>query len=237
MTDELNWQLQHGDTITSFLEYLNSQTSDLILKGGTALLVCYDLDRFSEDIDLDSRYPEIMVETFVSAFCKNKNFSYRTAKDTDTVKRYMIHYGNVGKPLKVEVSFRRSSIQEREYTKIKGFTVYTLDSLCYQKSTAYSARDRIRDLYDLSFICKRWWDVVSDSAKASIRNALQYKGLEQYDYIMQTQPDKYIDSKKLADDFVDMFDKLGLLYDKQEKKLFDIAKSTILPSSTSQNNN
>ncbi len=33
---------------------INSKNYPTYLKGGTALLLCYGLDRFSEDIDLDS---------------------------------------------------------------------------------------------------------------------------------------------------------------------------------------
>jgi hypothetical protein len=236
MADELNWQIQHGETIISFLDYLNRQTDGFILKGGIALLACYELDRFSEDIDLDSKSQGTMIEPVISAFCKNGSYSYRTAKDTDLVKRYMVHYGNIGKPLKIEVSFRRSIIDENEYTNINGFIVYTLESLCCQKSIAYNNRDKIRDLYDLCFICKRWWDIISNGAKASIRNAIQHKGLEQFDYIIQTQPDKFIDTNKLADDFLDMFGKLGLLYDKQEKKMVDITLNKLLSSPKIFNN-
>ena len=41
----------HFSVICDFLDYLNNKTSDFILKGGTSLMVCYKLDRFSEDID------------------------------------------------------------------------------------------------------------------------------------------------------------------------------------------
>ena len=43
----------HKKVIIDFLNYLNSQTDQFILKGGTALMLCYGLNRFSEDIDLD----------------------------------------------------------------------------------------------------------------------------------------------------------------------------------------
>lgn len=50
-----DWREQHGVVISLFLKYLNSQTDDFVLKGGTALMTCYKLDRFSEDIDLDGK--------------------------------------------------------------------------------------------------------------------------------------------------------------------------------------
>lgn len=45
----------HGLAIRRVLRGINSsQGNPFVLKGGTALMECYGLDRFSEDIDLDS---------------------------------------------------------------------------------------------------------------------------------------------------------------------------------------
>ena len=93
-----SWRDYHGNAIYSFLHYLNARTNDFVLKGGTALMTCYNLDRFSEDIDLDSKNKKI--EFFVDGFCQTNGFSYGVAIDTDTVKRFMIYYGNKDKPLK-----------------------------------------------------------------------------------------------------------------------------------------
>lgn len=46
--------------------------------------MCYNLDRFSEDIDLDSTNKNI--KKYIDNFCKKNNFQYNIAKDTDTVK-------------------------------------------------------------------------------------------------------------------------------------------------------
>jgi len=49
-----DWRNKHKYVIEDFLQYLNKQTSDYVLKGGTALMECYGLSRMSEDIDTDS---------------------------------------------------------------------------------------------------------------------------------------------------------------------------------------
>ena len=225
-----DWQLKHAENIILFLKYINSRTNDLILKGGTALVVCYELDRFSEDIDLDILNSSIIIESIISGFCENNNYKYRISKDTSVVKRYMINYGNISKPLKIEISLRRKNIDKREYTNINNFIVYTIDRLAYQKSVAYNARDRIRDLYDLCFICKKWWNDISENSKMLIQNVLQYKGLDHFDYIIQTQLDEFIDVDKLANDFLDMFDKFNLLFDNEEIKLYNEIKHNNLSS-------
>ena len=47
------WEKQHGDLMRGFLQHLNQNTDQFILKGGTALFMFYGLDRFSEDLDFD----------------------------------------------------------------------------------------------------------------------------------------------------------------------------------------
>ena len=37
-----NWQIKHKEVIQDFLIYLNNKTEDFALKGGTALMECYD---------------------------------------------------------------------------------------------------------------------------------------------------------------------------------------------------
>lgn len=212
------WQKGHYAIISDFLKYLNTITSDFVLKGDTSLMICYNLDRFSEDIDLDAKRRDKDIKSIIDAFCKKYNYTYNVNKNTDTVKRFMIHYTKKhSKPLKVEISYRRKYIEDTEITNINGIEVYTIDSLCYMKSSAYQARDKIRDLYDVCFLCNHYWDSLSDGAINALRTSVEYKGVEQFDYIFREQSDELIDKDKLAEDFLEMYDKLGLLYTDEEK--------------------
>ena len=212
-----SWQEEHRKTIYSVLEYVNRRSDKFILKDGTALLACYGLDRFSEDIDFDGKSKDI--GKLVDSFCGENGYTYRVAKDTDTVKRYMINYGNDRKPLKIETSFRRRDIDPDEVTKINGISVYKINPLCGMKANAYASRDKIRDMYDLTFISNRYWDELSSATRSVVRNVIEYKGVEQFDYIIKDQSDELIDNNKLADDFLKMYDKLGLLYTDEEKEI------------------
>lgn len=213
-----DWQKEHYVVISNFLKYLNTMTSDFVLKGGTSLMMCYNLDRFSEDVDLDAQRGNKSIERIIDDFCKKYNYSYNVNKDTDTVKRFMIHYTEkYNKPLKVEISYRRKDIRNDEIANINGITVYDINSLCYMKSSAYQARDKIRDLYDVCFLCNHYWEELSDGAINTLRASVEYKGIEQFDYIVREQSDELIDKEKLADDFLTMYDKLCLLYTEEEK--------------------
>jgi predicted nucleotidyltransferase component of viral defense system len=208
-----NWKNDHGRVIGEFLLYLNKHSDAYILKGGTALMACYNLDRFSEDIDLDGSKRDI--QEHVEKFCEIHHYTFRIAKDTDTVKRYMIQYGNAEHPLKLEISYRTKEFQAEYITNINGIKVYTIDQLCRMKSNAYIARDKIRDLYDVVFIYMHHQNSLSPQTVEQLKDAIAYKGIEQFDYIIRNQRDSLIDPEKLANNFLDMYDKLGLLYGRQ----------------------
>lgn len=212
----MDWRINHKISIEKFLYYLNKTTNGFILKGGTALMMCYNLDRFSEDIDLDARAGNI--GNIVDSFCEINNFSYRVAKDTATVKRYMINYGNISKPLKIEVSYRKRNIPNEEIALINGINVYNIDTLCLMKTNAYIGRDKIRDLYDVAFICNNYYENLSSIVLSNLQNALEYKGLEHFDYIVNQQNDELIDNEKLTIDFLSMFEKMDLMYPDNERK-------------------
>lgn len=211
--EKLDWRKAHGKVIDDFLNELNRQTDKYILKGGTALAKCYALDRFSEDIGLDGRGDAII--DICKRFTEKRGYDCRVAKDTDTVKRCMLHYGGV-KPLKVEMSARRKSIATNEITKVNGINVYTIDMLAMMKANAYQQRDKIRDLYDVTFIINNYYDRLSTSTQFSLQNALQYKGIEHFDYIIHDQSDELIDVDALAEHFLEAFEKIGLIIENNE---------------------
>lgn len=216
------WTKKHGYVISEFLRFLCESTNSYILKGGTALMQCYNLDRFSEDIDLDGKGNSIF--DLVDCYCKCNSYDYRIAKNTDTVKRCMIHYGGA-KPLKIEVSCRRNVINPNEYVKINGIIVYTIERLANMKCSAYASRDKIRDLYDLSFICCNYYNRLSEQTKNFIFDTISAKGVEQYDYLVNNQPDELISKEKLLEMFLTTIDKIGLMTDSKERGIIEDYKN------------
>jgi len=214
-----DWRKLHGEVIAAFVRYLNAKTGNFILKGGTALYLCYRLDRFSEDIDLDGREKGLIA--LVESFCAENGYLCRVAKNTDMVERCMVHYGNTRKPLKIEASYRRREIPAEETQLINGIKVYGIEPLCVMKVNAYAGRDKIRDLYDVTFICNNYFDKLSLQTVALVRGAVGHKGVAQFDYVVRNQPDELIDSDKLALDFLTMYDRLGLMLGKNERELIE----------------
>jgi predicted nucleotidyltransferase component of viral defense system len=144
----------HKKIILEFLHYLNKETNRFILKGGTALYLCYGLDRFSEDIDLDSEKGNI--SNLVKNFCKFKRFSQpNEKKNTTHGQRFMIDYGVEDQLLKIETS-HRDKIDKKAITKINNILVFKLDELIIKKCNAFFERDKIRDLYDVCYVVNKY---------------------------------------------------------------------------------
>jgi predicted nucleotidyltransferase component of viral defense system len=64
----------------------------------------------------------------------------------------MINYGVPGQLLKVETSHRDKMIPKFKYIIINGIRVYKLEQIAITKLNAFITRDKIRDLYDITFI-------------------------------------------------------------------------------------
>lgn len=209
MDEYLGWRKQHYEVIVDFLQSLNEVSQSYVLKGGTSLMLCYGLTRFSEDIDLDGFATDI--EEIVKTFCVSNGFQYRVSKNTKTVKRYMINYGNVSKPLKVEVSYRASWVDYNTVTSyINGLLVYQLPVILSMKLSAYNGKDKIRDLYEVVFIGLNFWEDLDELMKFQMRDIVSRKGLEQFDYVIKDQQDELVNNDELAQNFLCLWEKLGL---------------------------
>ena len=79
------WQEKHKKVIEDILIAINKKSNNYILKGGTALMECYNLTRFSEYIDLDSVDRNTIFD-FIDTFANEKHFTYRISKKTDILR-------------------------------------------------------------------------------------------------------------------------------------------------------
>lgn len=217
----------HYDLIKTFLEFLNKKSEIYILKGGTSLMMCYNLNRFSEDIDLDSISGNSFFK-IVENFCKNEKLTFRIAKDTTSTKRVMIHYihEDQERTLKVELSLRNKLIPSELHHKINGINVYKIDIIFNLKLNAFLSRDKIRDLFDLCFIAKNYSEQISDISELRLCDAFKYKGYDRISYIIDEQKDPLIDKEKLSDEVLNLFEKYSLLDEKEPKQKIKHANKT-----------
>jgi predicted nucleotidyltransferase component of viral defense system len=212
------WQIKHRQVMVNFLNFLYNRTDRFIFKGGSALAICYGLDRFSEDLDFDTTNAKL--NSHVIQFCKYNHYSFRETKNTHYGQRFFINYGNNSHPLKVETSTRKKNIPNNLITVINNYTIYDLDNIAFGKLNAYQQRDKLRDLYDVVYIVNNYFDKLSLNIQYYFIDAFQYKGLEQFDYLTKNKDvkaDILIDENKLMDNLLKAYDKLGLLYNNNEK--------------------
>lgn len=215
-----NWRIKHKNIIVDFLQKLNSDSDRMVLKGGTGLMLCYGLDRFSEDIDLDGGIRDRQyISNFIEKYCKDNNYTYTIKKDTPTVKRYIVNYGDEKETLKIETSFRSATIDQEETKNINGYKVYDLDGIALRKTGAYSDRDKIRDIYDLCFIANNYWNQLNRYTKTIMKDSFGHKGFAEFDDMIRNSNDALIDADKLTQDFLNAFEIMGILDDNIKNKL------------------
>lgn len=150
------------------------QDKPLILKGGTALMLCYGLDRFSEDLDFDIQGDFVgkgtinLVHTLKSVTGQNfEVLDVIIKKDTPTVTRYMLRYHdrreNQHTALKIETSYRTPN---HDYAIINGLKTAKIQDIAAFKincvlDVQHDSRTKARDLYATNFIIREFADDIS----------------------------------------------------------------------------
>lgn len=127
-----DWRNEHGKVISDFLAYLNKCSGDYILKDGTSLMMCYGLDRFSEDIDLDCARSK-QIKNIVEDFCNQMGILrfYRLSADiagafTGTMRVYEFW-------IILSAMKKSPSIYKKENSLLKRNRVFGLSPKCLQK--------------------------------------------------------------------------------------------------------
>lgn len=151
------------------------QDTPMVLKGGTALLLCYGLDRFSEDLDYDAP-KKLNLESRLERALQREtsSFTIERTKDTDTVLRYRILYTAQGVEgrLKLEISFR-DEIDSGTVTVGKGIRTYEAGQLIRQKANALKNRTAARDLYDIHFLASHYHSDFAPEVVKELRSLFQ----------------------------------------------------------------
>jgi predicted nucleotidyltransferase component of viral defense system len=165
---------------------ISKNTKDnFVLKGGTALLLGYQLPRFSTDLDFDGKNPDMYIDRLIELGCKSagiKMESLNIRKDTGTTKRYMMHYeGSEYEPLKIEISYRQAEeINENDVNIIDDIRMYKIDKLAELKLGAFTGRLKARDVFDISFILENHPGAVKKDGLKQISERIQSVGIDSF---------------------------------------------------------
>lgn len=204
----MDWA-KHDAMIRKYLAFINTKSDKFVLKGGSALHVCYNSPRISDDIDFDG-FDEKFLE-YSKEFCEENDIPYNIKKDTDTTKRIMLHHDDENcKPLKIETSYRNKCLPNTMMAEMNSVLTYTVNRLAKQKANAFQNRDKIRDIYDLCYIYDTYEAVLTEETLVDIQDAFLSKTPEDVLYMVTENPDSQIDSNKLFDDFCRIYEDVGI---------------------------
>ena len=185
----------HNRLIQTIVKGLSDKP--VVLKGGTALMLAYGLDRYSEDIDYDSN-TRIDLVNELDSIMQGTRMIYEiiSKKHTETTSRAFINY-EIGKirngKLKVEIKNNRPL--RFEYVNMKpGFWVYSIDKICEHKLNATVVRIKSRDFYDLGFIARQFKSELSDANLARLQLLARNKKLHKL-YREQWSEDDFVKIK------------------------------------------
>ena len=180
-------QAEHIEVMTAICHHFREKGLPMILKGGTALNLCYKLDRFSEDLDFDCAKALNLESTIKQIFMQlGKNKAHLRSpkidvlKDTKTVRRYRINYGdNIN--LKLETSLRGTP-DDNDITEINGILTYKINELIRQKLRALNGRTAARDLHDVVFLYENFLNDFDEDGLEEIKDLYDNQSsiLEEY---------------------------------------------------------
>jgi predicted nucleotidyltransferase component of viral defense system len=208
----LNWQVVHYALMSKFLEQLFKHTNNFILKGGASLMLCYGLNRFSDNIDLDgfdSKFLDIVDKVADDLKVEGYYISYQVTQNTDDVKQILIYYG-LTRVLKVNVSYRFQFIPTDRCTWINGMLTYKIDNIMTMKINTFSSHEKMRDLFDITYIYNNYKDNLSEVNIIALTHLLAFRGIEKLECLIKEQTDEMIDNNVLLKDFLKMYNDLGL---------------------------
>lgn len=175
----------------------------LAFKGGTLAYFCYDLDRYSTDIDLDlldHSYEQLVIDEITALLARIGDIKNTTlGKD---LHRWIFRYDIQSTNIKVELNKRDLSHNQYEIRKIQGVEILCMDtaSMASNKLLALSERRYNRDLYDTHFFRAKGYEY--DPQLIYARSGKTLRAL--LEYLIQELPSHYAFNTILADGMGDV---------------------------------
>lgn len=189
-------KILHGLFSTTVAPYL-------AFKGGTLAYFCYDLERYSTDIDLDlldHRYEEAVkseITALLSRIGEIKNMTLGRE-----LHRWIFRYDEKSPNIKVELNKRELTGNTYEYQTIFGQDIYCMDALTMvtNKLLALGNRRYNRDLFDTYFFRKKGFEYKEEIILARSGMALS----DYLKFLIKELPKHYASNTILADGMWDV---------------------------------
>jgi predicted nucleotidyltransferase component of viral defense system len=204
-------QPEHEAVMLAICHAFKQKGLPMILKGGTALKFCYNLDRFSEDLDFDCAKALKLESSIIEVFThlgKSKpqlrDPIISVTKDTQTVKRYRIIYGE-DVNLKLETSLRGTP-NDDDIVELNGILTYKASCLIDQKLSALNGRTAARDLHDVIYLYCEYFDDFSEDNLAEIQALYASQAATLNRFNLAYDEDTILSTNDLLNDLVKLID-------------------------------
>jgi len=204
-------QAEHLAVMTEICHHFNHKRMPMVLKGGTALKLCYGLDRFSEDLDFDCAKSLNLESSIAAVFARLgkaqanlRNPEISVTKDTQTVKRYRIIYaGDIN--LKLETSLRGTP-KDEDLIELNGILTYKIEKLIQQKLRALNGRTAARDLHDVIYLYDQYFDSFEEGDLAEVEALYRNQSAVIDEYNSAYSEDTILSTSDLLDDLTKLND-------------------------------
>jgi predicted nucleotidyltransferase component of viral defense system len=177
-----NMQLNLGQTELNYLHIITLHAisrlfpDTLVFKGGTALMICQNLDRFSEDLDFTAttKNDAEKIITHIQKFLQEQDIETEVehVETTPISKSFYLRFKGptyngtrqTTRKIEIDISFREDVKQETEPTRIlhpykDTPTFYiqcmSLEEILAEKIRAILTRQKARDVYDTEYLIAR----------------------------------------------------------------------------------
>ena len=147
----------------------------LVFKGGTALMICHSLDRFSEDLDFTAKTDSVEeILTEIKAYLSSQNIfvEEKFLRKTNISRKYLLRYqgplydgtSQTTSKIELDISLREKILKEPNTTRIihqypdtPTFYLQTmsLEEVFAEKIRAIITRNKARDLFDADFLISK----------------------------------------------------------------------------------
>lgn len=205
---------EHTELMKCICQTFHKKNLPMVLKGGTALKLCYGLTRFSEDLDFDSikilNLETSIKEAFTHLGKSRPHLRHpeiSITKDTQTVRRYRIIYDNA-RQLKLETSFRNIP-HDDDVVEINGILTYKINYLITQKLGALKGRTAARDLHDVIYLYEKYFDQFDADSLDDIKDLYTYQADILDEYNPAYSEDNVLSTSDLLRDyskFIDLYE-------------------------------
>lgn len=193
-------------------------SKNMVLKGGTSLLLGYGLNRWSKDLDFDTTGNKRYKNDFLKAF-KNQGLKYGDIHETEIDTRIIntILYDKT-KSIKLEVEYNSKYFQEgNNIVNRNGVFMYDIKTLSQMKYEMLMDHKRAHDIFDTAFLIHHFPKNYKEWMLYNIKNRIDKLGIDNIKKSFKMdEVVKRFNTGKIIDDLSNDINKLLIRYEKNK---------------------